>query len=79
MSVGNRIRYARKYRKYTQERLAIEIGSKQNTPHTRIAQYEGEYHNPTNDTLREMAFNGAERGQVIIANEQKNGRGRFWN
>ena len=55
MSVGNRIRYARKYRKYTQARLAIEIGSKQNTPHTRIAQYEGEYHNPTNDTLREIA------------------------
>ena len=55
MLVGNRIRYARKYRKYTQARLAIEIGSKQNTPHTRIAQYEGGYHNPINDTLREIA------------------------
>lgn len=31
----------------------------------------------TNKRLREMAFNGAESGQVVIANEQTMGRGRM--
>lgn len=51
MSVGDRIRFARMFRHMTQEELAKKIGVTQKSPHTRIAQYESGYHNPSKETI----------------------------
>lgn len=55
MSVGDRIRFVRKFRKMTQAELAKKIGVTQKCPHARIAQYENGFYNPSKETILEIS------------------------
>lgn len=55
MSVGDRIRFARKFRKMTQAELAKRIGVTQKSAHARIAQYENGFYYPSKETVLDIS------------------------
>lgn len=52
MTVGERIKYARKMRGLTQKELGLRIGFDENTADVRVAQYESGTRTPKLDMLQ---------------------------
>ena len=55
MTVGERIKYARKMRGLTQKELGLRIGFDENTADVRVAQYESGTRTPKLDMLTKIA------------------------
>lgn len=55
MTVGERIKYARKMRELTQKELGLRIGFDENTADVRVAQYESGTRTPKMDILSKIA------------------------
>jgi len=55
MTIGNKIKFIRNFRGFTQKELGIKIGLDEKSANNRIAQYETNYRVPKKDMLQKMA------------------------